>query len=82
MTLTWPEGWRLEALPQEVDAENRAGVFEASVETDAEGRTLRYRRRFDLAAARLNDQGLYEELRALFDAAQRHDAQALVLARR
>lgn len=82
LTLTWPEGWRLEALPQEVDAGNRAGVFEASVEADAEGRTLRYRRRFDLVAAQLNDQGLYEELRALFDAAQRHDAQAVLLARR
>lgn len=81
MTLTWPAGWRLEALPQPADTENRAGVFEASVEADSEGRTLRYRRRFDLVAAQLNDQGLYEELRALFDAAQRHDAQAVVLAR-
>lgn len=82
LTLTWPEGWRLEALPEAVETANGAGVFAASAEADAEGRTLRYRRRFDLVEARANDQRLYEELRALFDAAQRHDGQAVALARR
>lgn len=82
LTLTWPEGWELEALPQAVETSNGAGEFAAAVDVVEGERTLRYRRRFDLGVAELNDRNLYQELRALFDTAQRHDGQAIALVRR
>lgn len=82
LTLTWPEGWAPEALPREIETTNGSGLFSATLEIDESTRTLRYRRRFDLARSQVTDHRTYQELRDLFGAAAQHDAQSVALARR
>lgn len=78
VTVTWPEGWAADVVPEETTVENRAGVFATRVGVDDAARTLKYRRRFD-TVAREFDRIRYGDLRALYGAASASDEQELVL---
>jgi len=53
-----------------------------SVEQDDAGRSLVYRRQFDIKLKQLGNAQQYEAVRALYAAVEKSDAQALSLARR
>lgn len=80
--LRWPEGWSLESQPKPASTQNRAGALSVVVEVDGDGRSLVYRRRMDLIQRQIASMQQYEEARALYGAAEKSDAEALVLARR
>jgi hypothetical protein len=82
LSLRWPEGWKPEALPKPASYQNTTGAMTASVEVNEAERTLRYHRTLDVKEKLLNGPQLYQDLKILFDVAEKHDAQALVLARR
>lgn len=82
MRLRWPEGWKLETRPRAVNTKNRAGAVSVQVEVDEAGRSLVYRRRMDVTQKLLPSQQQYEEVRALFGAVEKSDAESLALARR
>ena len=48
-TVTWPAGWKLDALPEAQSHGGPAGKIERTVETDEGQRTITVRRRFELA---------------------------------
>lgn len=80
LTLTWPEGWIADVVPEAVSLNNGAGDFTVAVEVDEGERTLRYSRRFD-TRQRLFERNQYGELRALYGAVDSSDGQELVLIR-
>lgn len=80
--LRWPEGWKLESEPKLASAQNRVGTFSVGLDLNDAERTLVYRRRLDVTQRQLPSMQQYEEARTLFGAAEKSDAQALVLARR
>lgn len=80
LTVTWPDGWVADVVPEPTSTENDAGAFVVQVAVDDEARTLHYRRRFDLVS-RLVTQPRYGELRELYAAVSTSDAQDLVLYR-
>ena len=81
LTLRWPEGWKLEALPPDTQSPGPAGSLTASFELDEPGRRLTYRRRFDIKD-REYGKDLYGAVKALFSQTEKHDAQPVVLVRR
>ncbi len=78
LTVSWPAGWRLETRPQPARLDARLGLFEAALDLDEAGRSLTYRRTLELRASRTEQ---YDAVRALFAAAEKTDAQKLVLVR-
>lgn len=82
LRLRWPEGWQLESQPKLASTKNRAGALTVALDLNDAERTLVYRRQLDVTQRQLPSMQLYEEARALFGAAEKSDAQALVLARR
>ena len=82
LRLKWAEGWQLEAQPKLASTRNRTGGLTVGMELDEAGRSLVYRRQLDVTQRQLPSMQLYEEARALFGAAEKSDAEALVLARR
>lgn len=80
LTLTWPEGWIADVVPEAVSLDNGAGDFSVAVEVDEGERTLRYSRRFD-TVQRLFERNQYGDLRALYAAVDTSDGQELVLIR-
>jgi transglutaminase-like putative cysteine protease len=81
VTLRWPEGWVLEALPAGKQALTAAGAFEARVELDEAARRAVYRRRLDIKDRQFARQH-YPAVQSLFGQAERSDAQPLVLMKR
>jgi transglutaminase-like putative cysteine protease len=82
LRLRWPEGWKLESQPKLASTKNRAGALTVGLDLNDAERSLVYRRQLDVTQRQLPSMQLYEEARALFGAAEKSDAQALVLARR
>lgn len=82
LTLTWPQGWAVEAAPDPVGFDSEVGVFAVEVERDDANRRLVFRRRFDTSQRQVNDGGKYTAIRALYGAVEKSDAQAVALARR
>jgi hypothetical protein len=82
LRLRWPEGWKLESLPKLATTRNRAGALTVGLDVNDAERSLVYRRQLDVTQRQLPSMQMYEEARALFGAAEKSDAQALVLARR
>jgi hypothetical protein len=80
LTLTWPEGWIADVVPEAVSVDNVAGVVAVAVEVDEPERTLRYSRRFD-TTAKLFERNEYGDLRALYTALDASDGQDVVLIR-
>jgi hypothetical protein len=82
LRVRWPQGWTVNATPQPAHEESPQGDFSVSVESDAAGRTLVYRRRLDIKQKLLAHPQEYEKVRALYAAVEKSDAQALSLVRR
>jgi hypothetical protein len=82
LTLHWPEGWQPETLPRPVSYQTAAGAVVSAVEVDAAKRTLTYRRRFDNIHRQAAGAEQFGMVQALFEEAQKSDAQPLVLSRR
>ncbi|HEV7516159.1 MAG TPA: hypothetical protein VGR07_07650, partial [Thermoanaerobaculia bacterium] len=81
LALTWPAGWSLGARPEPVRQESDAGVFTAEVEVREAERALTYRRRLDVKERQYVKVDHCERLRAVFAAAEKSDAEDLVLVR-
>lgn len=79
LTVTWPEGWVLEVVPEGAAFESEAGRFTAEVEHDPAARRLSYRRTFDTVERELAGWNPYLALRQLYAAASESDARKLVL---
>lgn len=82
LRLRWPEGWTLESQPKLASTKNRVGALTVGLDLNEAERSLVYHRRLDVTQRQLPSMQMYEEARALFGAAEKSDAQALVLARR
>jgi hypothetical protein len=82
LRLRWPEGWKVESLPKAAAVQNDVGALAVSVDVKEGERSLVYRRRFDKARRTLLNPQQYENAQALFAAAEKSDAQKLLLVRR
>ncbi|MCP4656738.1 MAG: DUF3857 and transglutaminase domain-containing protein, partial [bacterium] len=82
LSLSWPEGWEVEVLPTGLDYAGPAGAFVSRVEADAANRTVKYSRRFEVSKRDFSSPPWIQAIRTLYDEAERHDAQSLVLVRR
>jgi transglutaminase-like putative cysteine protease len=82
LVLHWAAGWQPEVLPRAWTHSSAAGAVETSVDVDAAGRSLVYRRRFDNAHRQAGTADQFRLVQALFEEAQKSDAQPLVLSRR
>lgn len=80
--VSWPEGWTVDVAPQAHSLSNEAGAFTGAIEVDHEARTARYTRRFVTAERTFQPPAAYAALRELYDTAEKHDAQNLVLVAR
>jgi Domain of Unknown Function with PDB structure (DUF3857) len=78
----WSAGWSPEVLPRAASHETAAGAVVTSVDVDAAQRTLRFRRRFDNVHRKAATAEQFGLVQALFDEAQKSDAQTLVLSHR
>lgn len=81
LSVTWPEGWVAEVLPEAVAFESAAGSFATEIERDPEERRLRVRRTFDIVEREHTGWDAYLALRKLYAAASESDARELVLVR-
>lgn len=79
LTVTWPDGWAVELQPGDLSLSNDAGTAEQRVEIDPAGRTLRYSRRLEISRAEIPPGPQYAALRNVTAAAEKADAQPLVL---
>ena len=82
LVLHWAAGWQPEVLPRAWKHDSAAGAVETSVDVDGAGRTLVYRRRVDNAHRQAATAEQFRQVQALFEEAQKSDAQPLVLSRR
>ena len=82
LTVTWPVGWEVEALPPAARCENAAGTLVAGAEVEADAHRLRYHRRLDIVRTEFTTGPDYQAIRGFYAEAERHDAQSLVLVHR
>ncbi len=82
LKLRWPAGWSLDVRPQPVRHDGGLGLLEATLEVDAAGHALTYRRAVEIRERQATSREQYEAVRSLFAAVEKSDAQALVLVRR
>jgi hypothetical protein len=81
LRLAWPEGWKADQQPQEIRQETPAGSMAVSIEPGSDGRSLIYRRRFDLKKKQFASVPEIDALRALYAAMEKSDAQTVSLVR-
>ena len=79
VSITWPEGWTVDVLPEETHHEGPAGQVEWKVAEDPEGRQVEFQRRFDRREKDFMGADSYRALRNLYQEAAKADAQNLVL---
>jgi hypothetical protein len=77
-TLAWPEGWEIDAMPEELSHGGPAGEMECQVERGEDGRSVTIRRRFEIAEREFGHES-YAALRELYRRAVDWDAQQVVL---
>ena len=82
LRLRWPEGWKVEGMPQEKNVASAVGGLTTTVEVKPAERSLIYTRRVDVTRRALETSQQYEAIRSLFGDVEKSDAQALVLAKR
>jgi hypothetical protein len=80
--LRWPEGWDVETMPSLARVQNAIGALTTNVELQESGRSLLFRRQFEITRRALNNKQEYDAARSLFAATEKNDAQALVLVQR
>lgn len=81
LRLRWPEGWKLEAMPQAKNLASSVGGLSTAVEVKPGERALVYTRRMDITQRSLETAQQYEAIRSLFGEMEKSDAQSLLLAR-
>ncbi len=79
LTVSWPDGWRAEAVPEATSFTSAAGAFTAETHLDEAAHTLSYTRRFDTREREFVGRAAYTALRGLYAAAEQSDAQKLLL---
>ncbi len=82
LELTFPAGWKVESSPRAAQVDGPAGLLQASVDVDEAQHRLRYHRRLDVRQREDPSREGYARLRDFYALAEKHDAQALGLARR
>jgi transglutaminase-like putative cysteine protease len=82
LELTFPEGWKVEALPAAANVDGPAGLLRVEAAVDAEQRRVRYHRRLDVRQREEPSLEGYQRLRDFYALAAKHDAQPLALVRR
>jgi hypothetical protein len=82
LKLRWPEGWKVDSAPQEKNVASKPAALTTSLETDAAGRALVYKRRLDVSQRQLGTSQEYDAVRNLFAEVEKNDAQRVVLAKR
>lgn len=82
LRLRWPEGWKVEGLPQPANVTSEAGALVLEADLKEGERTLVYTRRFDLTRRELNTVAEYEAVRSLFGEVEKRDAQPVFLVRK
>lgn len=80
-SLSWPEGWRLDVLPNGLDHGSPAGALSWKTDVDEAARRLTVERRFDLSRPEFVGLDDYRAVRDLYEHAARTDAQSVVLVR-
>ncbi len=78
-TVTWPAGWKIDALPEAQSHGGPAGKIERAVELDEGRRTITVRRQFELAEREFFGREAYAMVRELFEQASTADALGIVL---
>ncbi|PYQ65064.1 MAG: hypothetical protein DMF53_06220 [Acidobacteria bacterium] len=82
LRLRWPEGWKVEGMPQQKATASAIGGLTAMVDMTPGERSLVYTRRMDVNRRDLETSQQYESVRSLFGDVEKSDAQKLVLVRR
>lgn len=82
LKLRWPDGWHVDTKPEPVRIDNSVGALVISLDADAAGKTLVYRRHLEVKHKELGTIGELDAVRSLFAAAEKSDAQTLALSRR
>jgi len=82
LVITWAEGWEPEAVPATERYDGPAGSVACQVQVDRDARELRYSRSFQIDRVEFGAGAQYQVLRDLYAAAEKSDAQELVLAAR
>ena len=80
LRLRWPEGWKLEAMPQAKALASSVGGLSTAVEVKPGERALVYTRRMDITHRSFETAQQYEAIRSLFGEMEKSDAQSLLLA--
>ncbi|MEM1181338.1 MAG: DUF3857 domain-containing protein [Acidobacteriota bacterium] len=78
LEITWPEGWELDLLPDDVQHEGPAGAYAGTYTVDEATRHLKYSREFSLGSHQFIGDEAYEAVRSLYDVASTHDAHEVV----
>ncbi len=81
LSVSWPESWELDLVPEAFRFRGDVGAVESIVEVDESAGHLTVKRRFDVTTHRLGRE-LYATIRNLYAQAEKSDAQRLVLVRR
>jgi hypothetical protein len=81
LTLTWAEGFEIDALPKETSLETSLGAYSLAVEADPAARRAEVVRSFGRHKHEIHGQENYAVLRKLYEKAAQSDAQTLVLVR-
>jgi len=78
----WPDTWKLEVQPRAEKLETEAGALTTTVEVAPDQHGIAFERMLDTRQREYATGKPYHELRALYAAAEKSDAQSLVLVRR
>lgn len=79
VNLTWPEGWEIEAVPEQLEIANVVGSYRLDVVWDLEARTMKVDRAFRRDKGTWRGPESYKALRLLYDVASRGDASQIGL---
>lgn len=79
VTLTWPEGWEIEAVPEMVDLGTPVGNYWLELKIDEAERKMTYERAFIRPAGEFRGEQMYGLLRELYEVAARTDASNIAL---
>ncbi len=78
----WPDDWEAEVLPTAADFHVPSGTLKTVVQPLEEGRGVRYQRTLEVTEKEILGGSNFETLYQLYTAAEKSDAQELVLVRR
>ena len=80
-TVTWPQDWELDLVPEAVQLSNPVGAFELSTSVSETGNSVSVSRRIEIHGNFYSEPSDYGHLQHLWGRAEKSDAQSLVLVR-